>query len=124
MKNNTKKPNGIPLDIAIGFIVLFIFLAITLLFIIGAIQDKRDRLNNENLIEEKMSTKTIIYPEVEKISRRITIAAPYFNSNLEHVDRVIYYYRGVRPRILIMENGIPKCGISGQLATKKIKDLL
>ncbi len=63
-------------------------------------------------------------PVVERTTRRITITAPYFNNNMEQVDRVIYYYRGKRPRIIIVENGKPVFGISGKLATKRIKELL
>lgn len=61
---------------------------------------------------------------IDKTSRRITITAPYFNEKLERVDRIIYYYNGDRPRLVVEDNGKPVFGLTGPMALKKIKELL
>jgi len=70
----------------------------------------------------------VIFTESELlISRRdkaIPIHAPYFNTKLEPVDRVIRFRNGERATLVVEENGKPVCGMSGPMAQEKLKQFL
>ncbi len=62
--------------------------------------------------------------EISRRDKEVLIHAPYFNDRLDAVKRVIRYRGGLRPTLMVEENGKPVCGMSGQIAKDKLKDFL
>lgn len=61
---------------------------------------------------------------VSRRDREIVIHAPYFNTKLEPVKRVIRFRNSERASLVVEEDGKPVCGMSGQMAKDKLKRFL